>query len=141
MAHRLTLLSSFLAFVKFALFWSFGLLLQISYLSFLSSTAGMILSASSLNQLLCARFSVGMVKDSRSVLIPCGESELSDCFVLTMVSSYSDFAVDVSSDDDGGRGWSPMKRVVVAMTPPWIGGGLPALSHALSALGERSTTV
>eukprot|EP00978_Attheya_sp_CCMP212_P011018 scaffold26915_cov71-Attheya_sp.AAC.1 len=70
-----------------------------------------------------------------------------------MVSSYSDFAVDVSSDDDdGGRGWdfvedfrdrfvvriesrwSPMKRVVVAMTPPWIGGGLPALSHALSAL-------
>eukprot|EP00978_Attheya_sp_CCMP212_P017787 scaffold47921_cov55-Attheya_sp.AAC.4 len=74
-----------------------------------------------------------------------------------MVPSYSDFGIDVSSDDDGGRGWdfgedfgdrfvvriemsrwSPMKHVVCTMTPPRIGGGLPALSHALSALGERS---
>ena len=32
----------------------------------------------------------------------------------------------------------PIKRVVFAITPPYLGGGLPALSHALLALGDRS---
>eukprot|EP00978_Attheya_sp_CCMP212_P005322 scaffold11885_cov31-Attheya_sp.AAC.1 len=32
---------------------------------------------------------------------------------------------------------SPIILVVLAITPPWIGGGLPALSHAVFARGER----
>ena len=60
-AHRFTSLSSCLALVKFALLWLVGSLLQISYLSFFLLIAGMILSASSLNQLLRGQFSVGIV--------------------------------------------------------------------------------
>eukprot|EP00978_Attheya_sp_CCMP212_P005465 scaffold12240_cov77-Attheya_sp.AAC.3 len=33
---------------------------------------------------------------------------------------------------------NPIILVIFAITPPWIGGGLPVLSHALFALDERS---